>query len=507
MDRSRLYKNKSKDNEELRRRRIDQSVELRKAKKDEQLQKRRNVLEGVDETSPLKEKQMGSRNQEVQLQAIQTCRKTLSRAKNPPIDEFFGRGVVSLLTAALDAKSDSIVFEAAWALTNIASGESHHTQGVVDSGASPKLINLLSHKDIRIAEQCIWALGNIAGDGTSQRDMLIRMGVVEPTLRLLDRAWGSPGVVANIAWMLSNLCRNKNPHPPRETIQRLLPVLNKLLGYSQSVDVVIDAAWALSYASDSANDFINDILASNCVPPLIKLLGSGTPGLISPALRAIGNLVLGDDDQTQAIVDAGVLAYMPNLLNSDRSSIIKESCWMLSNITAGNIPQIQSVIDAKIVPRVLELMLKEEFKIQKEACWVISNMINGGSPEQRAYLLNQNVLAALSKLLTVADVRVLVLVLEAVRRLFETANEFGQLEQCCLSLEACGGLDSLEQLQDHSNEQVYQAAYDMIVTFFNDAGNSTTEAPEGEEPNAPNDSQEFHFVPQPTQTGSTDFEF
>lgn len=75
------------------------------------------------------------------------------------------------------------MFDAAWALTNIASGESKHTKAVVECGAVPKLILLLDHCDTRIAEQSVWALGNIAGEGASYRDMLIQKGVVEPSLR------------------------------------------------------------------------------------------------------------------------------------------------------------------------------------------------------------------------------------------------------------------------------------------------------------------------------------
>lgn len=33
----------------------------------------------------------------------------------------------------------------------------------------------------------------------------------------------------NIVWTLSNLCRNKNPPPPFETIKPALPVFNHLL--------------------------------------------------------------------------------------------------------------------------------------------------------------------------------------------------------------------------------------------------------------------------------------
>lgn len=201
--------------------------------------------------------------------------------------------------------SDSIVFEASWALTNIASGESHHTQAVVDVGAAPKLIKLLRHKDIRVAEQCIWALGNIAGDGTTYRDMLIGLNVIPPVLeyvtyickitpkivtmnnfceflfRVLEKAYGQSSVVSNVAWMLSNLCRNKSPRPPKATIVQLLPVFAKLLDYTLSQEVIIDASWALSYAGDGAGEILDEIIKSGCVPRLLRLLGSDSVNIYS----------------------------------------------------------------------------------------------------------------------------------------------------------------------------------------------------------------------------------
>ena len=89
---------------------------------------------------------------------------------------------------------------------------------------------------------------------------------------------------------------------------------------------------------------------------------------------------------------------------------------------------------------------------------------------------------ALSRMLTVADARVLKLVLDMLKRIFEvgvyfphdspillqTAEEYNQLESCCLALENCGALNLLEHLQDHQNEEVYVAAYNFISRFFND---------------------------------------
>lgn len=53
-------------------------------------------------------------------------------------------------------------FEAAWALTNIAS--TNQTRAVVEHGAVPGLVRNLRHHNPDLREQCAWCLGNIAGD-------------------------------------------------------------------------------------------------------------------------------------------------------------------------------------------------------------------------------------------------------------------------------------------------------------------------------------------------------
>jgi importin subunit alpha-4/3 len=101
------------------------------------------------------------------------------------------------------------------------------------------------------------------------------------------------------------------------------------------------------------------------VPSLVPLLGHPEVKVQTAALRAVGNIVTGTDEQTQLVLDCGALQLMPALLSHVKEKINKEAVWFLSNITAGNENQVQAVVDAGLIPMIIHLLDRGDYQTQK----------------------------------------------------------------------------------------------------------------------------------------------
>ncbi|KAH7676484.1 Importin subunit alpha protein [Dioscorea alata] len=514
-ERAEVRRNKYKvavDAEEGRRRREDNMVEIRKSRREESLQKKRregmqaqqftasihaSAIEKKLESLPAMVAGVYSDDSTMQLEATTQFRKLLSIERSPPIEEVIQSGVVPKFVEFLMREDyPQLQFEAAWALTNIASGTSDNTKVVIDHGAVPIFVKLLGSPSDDVREQAVWALGNVAGDSPRCRDLVLNHGALMPLLAQLNEH-AKLSMLRNATWTLSNFCRGK-PQPNFELTKPALPALERLI-HSNDEEVLTDACWALSYLSDGTNDKIQAVIEAGVCPRLVELLLHPSPSVLIPALRTVGNIVTGDDVQTQYIINHQALPCLLNLLtHNHKKSIKKEACWTVSNITAGNKEQIQAVISAEIIGPLVHLLQTAEFDIKKEAAWAISNATSGGTHEQIKYLVSQGCIKPLCDLLVCPDPRIVTVCLEGLENILKVGEAeknlgaSGDVNIYAQMIDDAEGLEKIENLQSHDNTEIYEKAVKILETYWLEEEDEmpTGDAPQpgfftGEQPAAP----------------------
>ncbi|KAM0677825.1 hypothetical protein BDAP_001676 [Binucleata daphniae] len=457
MGRSYMYENRSKNAN--RKAREEAQVQLRQTRRDEMIAKKRTTktdyIPDIPNFITYKTAILSSDPNEI-YRGTYSIRKLLSVETNPPIDEVIQSGLLPRITEFLspycpiyqNIEKDVIIgimTEAAWIITNIASGTSIQTSAVVKLGAIKLLIDILSENSktfvkgekstlgnnfsevIDLTDQCIWALGNIGGDSEYCRDVIINQQGAQ-TIASFICCLCNPSdknikqnenirVIRNCIWLLSNLCRGTDPAPEYEHLNFCLNFFCQFVLVNDA-EIVNDSFWALSHIADCNIQLSEIIIKSVVIERVLLLLKNliyklSQPQLsntipsfysdeifyicnksISPIIRLIGNCITGADEQTNYLLEFKIYDNeidMQSLLNTinqkgkyEHKSFIL-SCYKYIFYKFNDYTKIQ--------------------RVQKEICWTFSN-IAAGTEEHVTLLLEHGIHELLLNALEFSEMRV-----------------------------------------------------------------------------------------------------
>ncbi|XP_071549679.1 uncharacterized protein [Panulirus ornatus] len=397
-----------------------------------------------------------------QLRCAERARVLLSSSR-PPITQLIQAGLLKPLVHCMTkTERPELQQEASWAVTNIASGTSQHTRAVVEAGAVAVLVRLLSSPNMGVKEQAVWALGNIVGDGAECRDAALRAGIVRPLTNLIHLTM-PVSLRRQVCWVITNLFRFKEPHISPEERRQCALALKELVA-SIDTQVQADALWGTAHFADMGAEAVDELVEVGLVSDMVQRLYSDYERVITSALRATGSVAAGTNLQTDAVVQAGALPIYRELLTHTNPGIAREAAWILSNITAGTTNHIQLVIDVQVVPALIAAVDQKDVELRKEATWALANLTCGCTTEQVAVLVSFGVVACLCTVM--ADQHNTGLVLVALDALSNVFKKTEDEESIVRVTEACGGLDTLRQLEASQEAQVSRMATYLTTTYF-----------------------------------------
>jgi hypothetical protein len=412
--------------------------------------------------------------------AVSLLRQVLSLDQGAPIDFVGGNPVVGKLVSLLGSCLDKdLVFEVAWILTNLATGSSSTLERLVAAGVIDASAAFFKHEDSATLDQIVWLLSNIAGENVHYRNLVITAGVGDSVIRRIESNPAmDPHFLANLCWLLSNLCRGK-PNPPDSLAAAFFRVLPRLTSGQYGPDgtsvenpeVISNICWIIVYLADANARRVQELLDLKLAPVLVNWLGHKDQDVVIPTLRAVGNILTGSDLQTQTMLELKLLDALMPLIVSTRKLLIKESLWALSNVMAGSIEQVREFFTHPIFNEVVKHSSNHDFELKKEAVWCICNAFRADD----AMLVMQisrtpDVLENLVDCLEHNDSELLMVVLKGLNSMFKASKKVTtkadgahELEQKFDELE---GLPRLERLQHHSNPKVYDETVFFMREHF-----------------------------------------
>ncbi|KAG8913099.1 Importin alpha subunit (Karyopherin alpha subunit) (Serine-rich RNA polymerase I suppressor protein), partial [Tulasnella sp. 408] len=217
-------------------------------------------------------------------------------------------GLVPTVVEMLSADDNKFRAEAAWIVSNIASGTSAQTATVVEAGAIPKLVAMFPTHISDVQENALWALGNIGGDCERFRDMVAEAGGIQPPLDVLDAPEKHTEKVQNTAsWVLTCYLTPRYAEFGLNVIGQMIPILAKFLR-GAPVDTNYETLGYIVIALDRicVNEAAAEpTISTGILPRLVELCTADNTELRCNAIRCVGRFTAGTLASTDAAIEAG----------------------------------------------------------------------------------------------------------------------------------------------------------------------------------------------------------
>ncbi|CAJ1451479.1 unnamed protein product, partial [Effrenium voratum] len=308
-----------------------------------------------------------------------------------------------------------------------------------------------------VLEQSTWAIGNITGDSVQHRDLCFAHGALTEVLRVAEGTT-KLSCIRNATWTISNFCRG-TPKPALEAVLPALPVLTRLLQTDDEA-ILTDALWSVSYISDGANNYIQSVLDTGICNRIVALLTHEAISVQTPALRTVGNIVTGDDLQTDAVLACLPFGAIRQLLASPKMKIRKECCWLLSNICAGTLAQVSQVLEAGLFDILVTMAHDAEYSVRKEVAFAIANASE--RKEMAPHLIDAGSLPAMVELMGSRDHKLPSLCLTFAANMREALQELGS-DSYWKAFNAAFTREVLENVMETGSEELRERAEQLLV--------------------------------------------
>lgn len=277
------------------------------------------------------------------LPYVEEIRKILSYPDGTQTDLVVQLHFVPKLIEFLDIPLEEIRIQAAWGLANIAAGRTEYCAEICSFKGHIKLASLLMSSTQKMQEQCLWTLGNLAGDSKESINHVLETDIIANLKFLFQNKDTNISLLRVLAWTISNLCKTEQIIFREELFSFILEFLK-----FEDNEIIENSLWGLSNFTNTSIQNLKKIIDRIPLETVIRYINSNHT-LQIPAIKVIGNLCSGTDEFVDCVCKTNVLPILCDLLkNNSNEAILLESCWIITNIASGTMNHVQLLLDLSI---------------------------------------------------------------------------------------------------------------------------------------------------------------
>jgi hypothetical protein len=315
----------------------------------------------------------------------------------------------------------------------------------------------------------VLCLGNIAGDRVEWRNYLLKMQADQALVGLYMRLGTAADLelTKRLAWALGNLIRG-DPPPCAIHVYEILPVFCDLLN-SPNESLLAKALWGLSHIAKGGLACTQLVINAKCLPKAVECLTHSNRLVHLSAASLVGQVSLGDNDQTEQLFALDVLEKLSFIILSRDPEVRRQSFWVLSNLTADSSLHASQVINSSIIFLSMKGLTDEDTEVKREASFVFRNIGFEINKPQAFRLASIGIVPVLKDALQdEEDPRIILNLADLARVLLyygksdEASNENPMRDLFC----SHGVLEVFAKLFSHPNSSVVNTVQGILECYF-----------------------------------------
>lgn len=272
-----------------------------------------------------------------------------------------------------------------------AAARSHGTaddnrQQLVNAGAIPVLVQLLSSSDVDVQYYCTTALSNIAVDAGNRKKLAqTESRLVHSLVHLMDSA--SPKVQCQAALALRNLASDEK-YQLEIVKTRGLPPLLRLLQSSYLPLILSAVACIRNISIHPLNE--SPIIEAGFLKPLVELLGTTDNEEIQcHAISTLRNLAASSDRNKQLVLEAGAVQKCKQLVLEVPLSVQSEMTAAIAVLALSDELKTH-LLNLGVFDVLIPLTDSESIEVQGNSAAALGNLSSKGKTRLRLWLLFAN---------------------------------------------------------------------------------------------------------------------